>query len=169
MSATTTGAVAQSKERYSLEQACTSEENAGDLASTCHRAAGVHRGRSALPCGSWSSHRSPTRMPWPAAWRTLLPKGRDLRQALSFANPSHLAGYLNTIIYSVVGLAVNMAVTIPAPSRCPAANSSRAASSCSCSPSPCSSAASLIRTICCTRPSASTTPCGVHPCQSYTT
>lgn len=73
---------------------------------------------------------------------TLLPKGVTfVGYAKVFANHRIWQGYLNTIIYSVVGTAVNMAVTIPCAFALSAANSSRAASSCSCSPSPCSSAA----------------------------
>lgn len=73
---------------------------------------------------------------------TLLPKGVTfVGYAKVFANHRIWQGYLNTIIYSVVGTAVNMAVTIPCAFALSAVSSSRAASSCSCSPSPCSSAA----------------------------
>ncbi|KFJ05540.1 carbohydrate ABC transporter permease [Bifidobacterium tsurumiense] len=45
---------------------------------------------------------------------TLLPKGINLiGYAKVFSNPRIWQGYINTIMYSVVGTAVNMAVTIP--------------------------------------------------------
>ena len=58
------------QERYSLEQACTSEENARVIwpstsSSCCFWCSPWSQ--CSTPCGSWSSHRSPTRMPWPAA------------------------------------------------------------------------------------------------------
>ncbi len=64
-------------------------------------------------CGSWSSHRShPNAVAGGEV--TLLPKGVTfVGYAKVFANHRIWQGYLNTIIYSVVGTAVNMAVTIP--------------------------------------------------------
>ena len=115
MSATTTGAVAQSKNDIPWNKHVRQKKTPGDLAVTSSSCCFWCSpwSQCSTPCGSWSSHRSPTRMPCrrrsdPAA------QGRDLRRVCEvFANHRIWQGYLNTIIYSVVGTAVNMAVTIP--------------------------------------------------------
>ena len=112
MSATTTGAVAPKQERYSWNQAYVRQKKTPGRSGRRlrHRAAsGVHRGRSAL---LWfvviASFSDPNAVAGGEV--TLLPQKRDLRRVCEgVRQPSHLAGLSRTIIYSVVGTAVNMA------------------------------------------------------------
>lgn len=68
---------------------------------------------------------------------TLYPKDINFSGYTKILEDSRIwTGYKNTIIYSVIGTAVNMLVTLPVAF---SASSRPAASSCSCSPSPCSS------------------------------
>lgn len=69
MSATTTGAVAQSKNDIPWNKHVRQKKTPGDLAVDFVIVLLLVFTVVAVlyPCGSWSSHRSPTRMPWPAA------------------------------------------------------------------------------------------------------
>ena len=143
MSATTTGAVAQSKNDIPWNKHVRQKKTPGDLAVDFVIVLLLVFTVVAVLYPLWfvviASFSDPNAVAGGEV--TLLPKGVTfVGYAKVFANHRIWQGYLNTIIYSVVGTAVNMAVTIPCAFD-EKANSSRAASSCSCSPSPCSSAA----------------------------
>ena len=116
MSATTTGAVAQSKNDIPWNKHVRQKKTPGDLAvDFVIVLLLVFTVVAVLYPLVVRGHRIVLRPECVAGGEvTLLPKGVTfVGYAKVFANHRIWQGYLNTIIYSVVGTAVNMAVTIP--------------------------------------------------------
>lgn len=116
MSATTTGAVAQSKNDIPWNKHVRQKKTPGDLAVDFVIVLLLVFTVVAVLYPLWfvviASFSDPNAVAGGEV--TLLPKGVTfVGYAKVFANHRIWQGYLNTIIYSVVGTAVNMAVTIP--------------------------------------------------------
>ena len=115
MSATTTGAVAQSKNDIPWNKHVRQKKTPGDLAVDFVIVLLLVFTVVAVLYPLWfvviASFSDPNAVAGGEV--TLLPKGVTfVGYAKVFANHRIWQGYLNTIIYSVVGTAVNMAVTI---------------------------------------------------------